>query len=40
MLNEKGKDEWEKFVRMEERSGLDDEDDGAPLMTPKIKKPI
>ena len=28
LLNEKGSEEWDKFVRIEERSGLDDEDDG------------
>lgn len=32
LLNEKGKEEWEKFVRMEERTGLDDEDDGLSLL--------
>ena len=29
MLNEKGKEEWEKFVRIEEKAGVDDEDDGT-----------
>lgn len=28
LLNEKGTEEWGKFVRIEERSGVGDEDDG------------
>jgi hypothetical protein len=29
LLNEKGTTEWEKFIKIEEHSVLDDEDDGA-----------
>ena len=29
LLNEKGKEEWNKFVKMEERATVDDEDEGV-----------
>lgn len=29
LLNEKGSTEWDKFVKIEERAGLDEEDEGA-----------
>lgn len=29
LLNERGKEEWEKFVRIEERTGSDVEDEGV-----------
>jgi hypothetical protein len=32
LLNEKGSAEWDKFVKIEERAMLDDEDEGAPNM--------
>lgn len=28
LLNERGQDEWDKFVRIEERASVDDEDEG------------
>lgn len=30
LLNEKGQEEWDKFVRMEDRTTTDDEDEGTP----------
>lgn len=32
LLNEKGKEEWDKFVRIEEKPGVDDEDDGTSVV--------
>lgn len=29
LLNERGQDEWDKFVRIEERAPVDDEDEGT-----------
>ncbi len=34
LLNEKGTDEWDKFVKIEERAPLDDEDDGLSSLPP------
>lgn len=32
LLNEKGTGEWDKFVKIEERAPLEDEDDGLSLL--------
>ena len=29
LLNEKGQDEWEKFIRIEEKPSMSSEDDGG-----------
>ncbi|KAL5532677.1 GYP7 [Sanghuangporus sanghuang] len=39
LLNEKGKEEWEKFIRIEERAGLDDEDDDVVFIDLPIRRP-
>lgn len=36
LLNEKGPDEWDKFVRMEDRIVVDDEDEGVFDLFPKV----
>ena len=36
-MNEKGSEEWDKFVRIEERSGLHDEDDGEHISTSTLE---
>ncbi|EJD02386.1 RabGAP/TBC [Fomitiporia mediterranea MF3/22] len=39
LLNEKGKDEWDKFVKIEERTGLDDEDEDVVLIDLPVRRP-
>jgi TBC1 domain family member 15 len=33
LLNEKGSTEWDKFVKIEERAVLDDEDEGVYILS-------
>jgi len=33
LLNEKGSTEWDKFVKIEERAALDDEDEGVHILS-------
>ena len=33
LLNEKGQSEWDKFTRIEESTGVDDEDEGTCVLT-------
>lgn len=33
LLNEKGTTEWDKFVKIEEKAPVDDEDDGASILS-------
>jgi hypothetical protein len=39
LLNEKGKTEWEKFTKVEEHPGLDDEDEGTHAIIPHPMMP-